>query len=118
MRSSSTRRRSVAAEQSTSTRRSTPTRPATPTSPRIRTTAAAGPEPLPAELYSETETALADRESDGEAPYAETSPADPQSLAQMSPRAAEAITAAEGGAPVAQDGEAQTEATDGASGDR
>ena len=73
--------------------------------------AVAGPEPLPAELYSETETALAERESDGEAPYAETSPADPQSLAQMSPRAAEAIAAAEGGAPVAQDVDAQTEAT-------
>jgi hypothetical protein len=77
--------------------------------------AGAGPEPLPAELYSETETAIADRESDGEAPYADTSPADPQSLAQMSPRAAEAITVAEGGAPVAQDVEAQTEAADGAS---
>ena len=73
--------------------------------------AVAGPEPLPAELYSETETALAESESVGEAPDTETSPADPQSLAQMSPRAAEAITAAEGGAPVAQAADAQTEAT-------
>ena len=75
--------------------------------------AVAGPEPLPAELYSETET-VAESEG-GDAPYAETSPADPQSLAQMSPRAAEAIAAAEGGAPVAQDVDPQTEATAGAS---
>jgi Domain of unknown function (DUF4388) len=61
------------------------------------------PEPLPSEL--------------SEQPEPEELPADPESLAQMSPRAAEAITAAEGGAPVDHaeqaEGDEQVEGEDG-----